>query len=168
VGAGRRRALDRREEPVGAVWYRHFTAAEPGYGLEHVQSNHEGDLVDAIHGARGRCAAIVINAQNGIELGATRMMQRAQRNGLCRIIVVNRIDAENLDLPGLLEELQQAFGRQLMQADLHLHPLLDDCSENGRKPEQQLQPPGKGFAGAETSIGNRPGSKTYFGRGHSG
>ena len=32
-----------------------------GYELEHVQSNHEGDIVDAIHGARGRCAAIVIN-----------------------------------------------------------------------------------------------------------
>ena len=30
--------------------------------LEHHQSNHEGDLVDAIHGARGRAAAIVINA----------------------------------------------------------------------------------------------------------
>ena len=30
--------------------------------LEHLQSNHEGDLVDAVHGARGRCAAIVINA----------------------------------------------------------------------------------------------------------
>lgn len=30
--------------------------------LEHVQSNHEGDLVDAIHGARGRCAAIIVNA----------------------------------------------------------------------------------------------------------
>jgi len=30
--------------------------------LEHFQSNHEGDLVDAVHGARGRCAAIVINA----------------------------------------------------------------------------------------------------------
>ena len=30
--------------------------------LEHVQSNHEGELVDAIHGARGRCAAIIINA----------------------------------------------------------------------------------------------------------
>jgi 3-dehydroquinate dehydratase-2 len=38
------------------------TAAEHGYGLEHLQSNHEGVLVDAIHGARGRCAAIVINA----------------------------------------------------------------------------------------------------------
>jgi 3-dehydroquinate dehydratase-2 len=37
-------------------------AAELSLDLEHVQSNHEGDLVDAIHGARGRCAAIVINA----------------------------------------------------------------------------------------------------------
>ena len=32
-----------------------------GLVLEHLQSNHEGDLIDAIHGARGRCAAIVIN-----------------------------------------------------------------------------------------------------------
>jgi 3-dehydroquinate dehydratase-2 len=36
-------------------------AEKHGYGLEHLQSNHEGDLVDAIHRARGRCAAIVIN-----------------------------------------------------------------------------------------------------------
>ncbi|MBK5223332.1 MAG: 3-dehydroquinate dehydratase [Acidimicrobiia bacterium] len=32
-----------------------------GLALEHVQTNHEGELVDAILGARGRCAAIVIN-----------------------------------------------------------------------------------------------------------
>lgn len=37
------------------------TAAAEGMALEHVQSNHEGDLVEAIHGARERCAAIVIN-----------------------------------------------------------------------------------------------------------
>jgi 3-dehydroquinate dehydratase II len=37
-------------------------AAERGYDLEHLQSNHEGELVDAIHGARKRCDAIVINA----------------------------------------------------------------------------------------------------------
>jgi 3-dehydroquinate dehydratase II len=36
--------------------------AEHGYEVEHLQSNHEGDLVNAIHGARGRCAAIVLNA----------------------------------------------------------------------------------------------------------
>ena len=32
-----------------------------GHDLEAVQSNHEGVLVDSIHAARGRCAAIVIN-----------------------------------------------------------------------------------------------------------
>jgi 3-dehydroquinate dehydratase II len=38
------------------------TAADAaGHALEHVQSNHEGDLVDAIQAARGRCAAIVVN-----------------------------------------------------------------------------------------------------------
>jgi 3-dehydroquinate dehydratase-2 len=36
-------------------------AARHGLTVEHVQSNHEGGLVDAIHAARGRCAAIVIN-----------------------------------------------------------------------------------------------------------
>ncbi len=37
-------------------------AEAAGHTLEHVQSNHEGALVDAIHGARGRCAALVVNA----------------------------------------------------------------------------------------------------------
>ncbi|HEX4490639.1 MAG TPA: type II 3-dehydroquinate dehydratase [Acidimicrobiia bacterium] len=32
-----------------------------GHDVEHAQSNHEGELIDAIHGARGRCAAIVFN-----------------------------------------------------------------------------------------------------------
>lgn len=36
-------------------------AAPHGLVVEHRQSNHEGDLVDAIHAARGRCAAIIIN-----------------------------------------------------------------------------------------------------------
>lgn len=36
-------------------------AAEQGLTVEATQSNHEGDIVDAIHDARGRCAAIIIN-----------------------------------------------------------------------------------------------------------
>ena len=36
-------------------------AATHGLTIEAFQSNHEGALVEAIHGARGRCAAIVIN-----------------------------------------------------------------------------------------------------------
>ena len=38
------------------------TAAKLGHDVEHLQSNHEGDLIDAIHRARGDCAAIIINA----------------------------------------------------------------------------------------------------------
>ncbi|MGQ0825775.1 MAG: type II 3-dehydroquinate dehydratase [Actinomycetota bacterium] len=38
------------------------TAAKLGHDLEHLQTNHEGGLVDAIHAARGRCEAIIVNA----------------------------------------------------------------------------------------------------------
>ena len=39
------------------------TAAERhGLEVEHLQSNAESDLVDAVQKARGRCAAIVVNA----------------------------------------------------------------------------------------------------------
>lgn len=46
------------EDHVDAV---RAAAAKHGLAVEHVQSEHEGRLVEAIHGARGRCAAIVIN-----------------------------------------------------------------------------------------------------------
>lgn len=36
-------------------------AETAGFRLEHTQSNHEGDLVEAIQAARDRCAAIIIN-----------------------------------------------------------------------------------------------------------
>ena len=37
-------------------------ADDLGLTLEHLQSNHEGALVEAVHGARGRVAAIIVNA----------------------------------------------------------------------------------------------------------
>ncbi len=37
------------------------TAAAHGFDVDAVQSNHEGVLIDAIHGARETCAGIVIN-----------------------------------------------------------------------------------------------------------
>ncbi len=38
------------------------TAARHGLKLEHLQSNFEGALVEAVHDARGRAAALIINA----------------------------------------------------------------------------------------------------------
>jgi 3-dehydroquinate dehydratase-2 len=32
-----------------------------GIAVEELQSNHEADLVEAVHAARGRCAAIIVN-----------------------------------------------------------------------------------------------------------
>ena len=36
-------------------------AEADGFAVEHVQANAEGDLIDAIQLARGRCAAIIVN-----------------------------------------------------------------------------------------------------------
>jgi len=37
-------------------------AATAGYRVRHVQSNFEGDLIEAVHAAIGQCAAIIVNA----------------------------------------------------------------------------------------------------------
>lgn len=37
------------------------TAETHGHDLEHLQSNHEGDLVEAVQQARGRCGALIVN-----------------------------------------------------------------------------------------------------------
>ncbi len=38
------------------------TATALGYELEHTQTNHEGELVEAVHRARGRAVAVIVNA----------------------------------------------------------------------------------------------------------
>ncbi len=37
-------------------------AAGLGYAVEHRQTNHEGELVELVHAARGRAVAVIINA----------------------------------------------------------------------------------------------------------
>ncbi|QSI75232.1 elongation factor G [Niveibacterium microcysteis] len=62
--------------------------------------------------------ATVVNAQNGIEITARRAMLWAQTRKLCRLVVVNKIDAERVNLPALVEELQAAFGRECLPINL--------------------------------------------------
>lgn len=38
-----------------------IAAERVGCELEHLQSNHEGELVDAVQRARGRCDAVIVN-----------------------------------------------------------------------------------------------------------
>ena len=70
-------------------------------------------------------ALIVINAQSGIELSTERIMQLATARKLCRMIVINKIDADNVDLPKLVGEIRERFGRECMLLDLPVHQHQD-------------------------------------------
>ena len=63
-------------------------------------------------------AAIVINAAAGIEPMAQRMMAYAAERGLDRLIIVNRIDAQDVDLSALLADIQAAFGKECLPLNL--------------------------------------------------
>jgi len=62
--------------------------------------------------------AVVINAQTGIELVTQRMMEWAKEQGLDRLIVVNQIDAENIDLEKTLQQIQATFGPECLPLNL--------------------------------------------------
>ncbi len=63
-------------------------------------------------------AAVVINAQNSIEMMTGRFLNWAARRGLDRLIIVNKIDADNVNLEGLLGEIQEAFGKECLPLNL--------------------------------------------------
>jgi elongation factor G len=63
-------------------------------------------------------AVIVVDAVAGVEYGTRRMMDRARERGLCRAIVVNRIDAEGADPARVLDELREAFGPEVLPLNL--------------------------------------------------
>jgi elongation factor G len=66
-------------------------------------------------------ALVVINAQTGIELSTERMFRLAGQRGLCRMIVINKIDADNVDLPALVNDIRERFGKQCLLLDLPVH-----------------------------------------------
>ncbi|MEZ7828438.1 elongation factor G, partial [Brachymonas denitrificans] len=63
-------------------------------------------------------AAIVIDAAKGIEPMTQRLMQYAAGCKLDRIIIVNKIDAPDADLPALLQQIQQTFGKECLPLNL--------------------------------------------------
>ncbi len=77
-------------------------------------------------------ALIVISASAGIETNTRKLFDVAAEVGLPRIIVINKIDSDNIDLPELLKQIKETFGPQCRLANL---PAQDkksviDCIEN--------------------------------------
>jgi elongation factor G len=56
-------------------------------------------------------AAIVVNAHSGIEVNTRRVFHEAGKAGCGRIIVINKMDSENIEFPELLESIQSMFGK---------------------------------------------------------
>ncbi|MDR1477646.1 MAG: elongation factor G [Planctomycetaceae bacterium] len=69
-----------------------------------------GQTVGAIWGVD--TAAIVINASAGIEVNTRRVFTEAKKAGLGRIIVLNKMDSENVDFKKLLKLVQDVFGNE--------------------------------------------------------
>lgn len=55
-------------------------------------------------------AAIVINAQSGIEVNTRRVFAEATKAGLGKIIVINKMDSDNIDFDGLLSSIKELWG----------------------------------------------------------
>jgi elongation factor G len=96
----------------------------PGY------PDFTGPAITAIPAAE--TAVIVISASAGIETNTRKLFELSAKADLPRLIVINKIDADNIDLPALLKNIQESFGSQCRCANL---PAADkasviDCIEN--------------------------------------
>jgi elongation factor G len=63
-------------------------------------------------------AAIVINATEGVEMMARRMMKAAHEQRMCRMIIINKIDAEGVNIEKVFNDIQDAFGRECLPMNL--------------------------------------------------
>jgi elongation factor G len=63
-------------------------------------------------------AAIVINAETGVEQDTRRFMKAAHKQRLCRMLIINKIDAEGADLESLMEQIRDEFGAECLPLNL--------------------------------------------------
>jgi len=63
-------------------------------------------------------AAVVISATTGVEPMAVRMMNWAAERERDRIIIVNKIDAQGVNLEALVSQIQETFGKECLPVNL--------------------------------------------------
>ena len=67
-----------------------------------------GQAIGALAGVD--CAAIVVNAPSGIEVNTRRVFNEAEKAGIGRMIVINKMDADNIEFEGLVSNIQDIWG----------------------------------------------------------
>ncbi len=78
----------------------------PGY------SDFQGEIIGALRAADA--ALLVVCAASGVEIGTENMWRLAQEYSLPLILLVNKIDRENADLPKVLTQLRESFGENIV------------------------------------------------------
>lgn len=92
---------------------KHFVGIDtPGY------PDFIGQTIGALRGVD--TAAIVINAQSGIEVNTRRVFAEAKKAGLGRVIVINKMDADNINFSGLLDSIRELFGSECVPLNVPL------------------------------------------------
>ena len=62
--------------------------------------------------------AVVVDARQGVQMVTRSMMEAAAQRGLARMVVVNKIDADEIDLESQLASLVDAFGGECLPINL--------------------------------------------------
>jgi elongation factor G len=84
---------------------KHFTLIDtPG------RPDFIGQVIGSLYGVD--TAVIVINAQSGIEVNTRRVFDEAGKAGLGRMIVINKMDAENVEFDALMNGIREMWGNQ--------------------------------------------------------
>ncbi len=67
-----------------------------------------GQAIGALNGVD--IALIVVNAQSGIEVNTRRVFNEAEKAGAARVIVINKMDAENVNFTPLVDGIRDLWG----------------------------------------------------------
>ena len=59
-------------------------------------------------------AAVVVDARAGVQMITSRMMESAKQRGLARLLIINKIDAQEVDLEAVLSDVVEAFGTECL------------------------------------------------------
>lgn len=84
----------------------------PGY------PDYIGQTICALRGAD--TALIVINAQSGIEVNTRRVFAEAGKAGLGRMIVLSKLDGDNIDFPALVDAIREMWGNRCVLLNVPL------------------------------------------------
>ncbi len=77
-----------------------------------------GQTIEALRGVD--TAAIVVNAQAGIEVNTRRVFAEAERAGVGRMIILSKMGSDNIDFSAVLNSIQELFGNECVLLNVPL------------------------------------------------